>query len=170
MPNPSFERDSPRSGRVHQLYVGGLSRSRLLNPSNNPPACFSGRVPVASGVGRGLGASPANGCRGPSGVGRSSEASLCGWVSVKDVPPKATSPRQPVSGADRFISAVFQAASFRGGSPPALAGIQISASEPAEQSPSLFHGSGAGGIGCRGGTWGVIRKWVPGAIGRRAFI
>jgi len=39
-----------------------------------------------------------------------------GWVSVKDVPSKPTSPRQHVSGADRFISAVFQAASFRGGS------------------------------------------------------
>jgi len=49
-------------------------------------------------------------------------------------------------------------------------GSQISASEPAEQSPSLFHGSGAGGIGCRWWTWGVIRKWVPGAIGRRGFI
>jgi len=52
----------------------------------------------------------------------------------------------------------------------ALAGIQISASEPVEQFPSLFYGSGAGGIGCRGWIWGVTRKWVPGAIGRRAFI
>jgi len=51
-----------------------------------------------------------------------------------------------------------------------LAGIQISASEPAEQSPSLFLESGAGGIGCRGWTWGVIRKWAPGAIGSGAFI
>jgi len=38
-------------------------------------------------------------------------------VSVKTVPSKATPSRQHVSGADRFISAVFQAASFRGGSP-----------------------------------------------------
>ena len=41
----------------------------------------------------------------------------CGWVSVKTVPSKATSTRQHISGADRFISAVFQAASSRGGSP-----------------------------------------------------
>ena len=51
------------------------SRFRLLNPSNNSPACFTGRVPVASGVGGGLGASSANECRGPSGIGSSSEAS-----------------------------------------------------------------------------------------------
>jgi len=46
------------------------------------------------------------------------------WVFVKAVPSKTTPSRQHVSGADRFISAVFQAASFRGGSPPAKAGIQ----------------------------------------------
>ena len=57
------------------LVVGGPSRFRLLNLPNNSPDCFAGRVPVASGVGGGLGASPAGGCRGPSGVGRSSEAS-----------------------------------------------------------------------------------------------
>ena len=51
------------------------SRFRLLNQPNNPPACFTGRVPVASGVGGGLGASSENGCRGPSGVWASSEAS-----------------------------------------------------------------------------------------------
>ena len=55
--------------------VGGLSRFQLLNRSHNPPAvsrvgCRWHRV-----SGGGLGASPANGCRGPSGVGRSSEAS-----------------------------------------------------------------------------------------------
>jgi len=27
------------------------SRFRLLNPPNNPPACFANRMPVASGVG-----------------------------------------------------------------------------------------------------------------------
>ena len=51
-----------------------------------------------------------------------------------------------------------------------LAGIRLSASEPAQQFPGLFHGSGAGGIGCRGWIFGVTRKWVPGAIGRREFI
>ena len=47
------------------------------------------------------------------------------WVSVKDVPSKATSPRQHISGADRFISAVFQAASFRGGSPWRYSGLRL---------------------------------------------
>ena len=142
------------------------SRFRLLNPPNNRPACFIGWVPVASGVGGGFGASSAGGCRCQS-VSVADLKRRRRSVSVKDVPSKATSPRQHVSGADRFISAVFQAASSRGGSPPALAGIPISASEPVEQSPGLFLESGAGGIGCRGWIWGVTRKWGSGAIGRR---
>ena len=31
-----------------------------------------------------------------------------GWVSVKTVPSKVTSPRQHISGADRFISTDFR--------------------------------------------------------------
>ena len=87
------------------------SRFRLLNLPNNPPAGFTGRVPVASGVGGGRGASPANGGRGP----RASEVHLKrhrGSASVEPVPSKATPSRQHISGADRFISAVFRRRRF----------------------------------------------------------
>ena len=73
LPNITFERDAPKAARPSTLRWRA-SRFRLPNPSNNSPVCFTGRVPVASGVGGGLGASSANGRREPSGVGRSSEA------------------------------------------------------------------------------------------------
>jgi len=84
------------------LIVRRASRFRLLNPPDNPPACFTNRVPVASGVGGGLGAQPANGCRGPSVTGGSSEASpqvgVCKTRSFQsDVDPSARQWSRPLS-------------------------------------------------------------------------
>jgi len=89
------------------------------------------------------------------------------WVSVKTVRSKATSPRQHVSGADRFISAVFQATSSRGGSPWRWRAIPISASEPVVQFPSLFYGSGSGGH--RVSVVGLGRHPQMGAGGHREW-